>query len=885
MMRRAQEGLARLLATFRKRTWDRELDEELAAHVDLLTQRNEQRGMAPDEARRRALQQMGGLTAASTLHREARGLPRVEAVASAVAQAWRSWRSAKAVALLAATALAVGIGSATAIYTVVDGVMMKPLPYRDGERFVAVFAADTADPQRVGPFSYRDAEEYERRTAAFDAFGWFRGTGKNLVYGGEPHHVPGIAVTPALVQQLGAEPMLGRWFEDESGVVISNALWRRLGADPHIVGQGLTLDLRAYTITGVMPASFHFPVTGQTAAEDRVDIWTALEVAERGGCCYDVYARRRPDATFAAAAADVARVAAEIAAETPQRRATYTVRVVDLRETVVRRIRPTLLLLFAAAGLLFLIACASAAGLLLSRSVARARETAMRVALGARRGQLAVHYVAEGLLVALAGAAGGIGLSVVLTPAIVALAADYLPRADEIGVNWTVLLFALGIACVAGVLSSLAPLRQAARTTPVEVLGEGVRVSAGHHSRRASRLLVISEIALAFGLLAVSAVLIDHVRGLARTSPGFDPNGVLTFVLSVPGTIADDPQQRVPHQRRLLEAIGAIPGVDAVAFANQLPLKACCRETTVFPDGGPSDVDVVQRTSLLMAVSPGYFETMRIPLRSGRLLTELDVHPDHRQGTSDASPPRDVPVVVNQAAAQRYWRERDPIGAYGTFDGPTGQRFQVVGVVGNVKNVGLDVPTAPEVYALAFPYRIESMFVVVRSARPAASLLPDVRQAAQGVDPQQPVHAVATMPDVILSTMTLERALSFLTTFFAGAALLMAALGVYGVIAYAVKQRTMEIGMRMMLGASSRDVLGLVLGDGLTLAAYGIVAGGAAAAGGVYVLARIFETVTIGVAPFIYSTTIVVALAFVASFVPALRAALLSPLVVLRGRS
>jgi putative ABC transport system permease protein len=370
----------------------------------------------------------------------------------------------------------------------------------------------------------------------------------------------------------------------------------------------------------------------------------------------------------------------------------------------------------------------------------------------------------------------------------------------------------------------------------------------------------------------VSAALIVHVRQLARSSPGFDADNLLTFVLSVPGTIASDRDRRVPHQKRLVEAIGTIPGVDAVGFANQMPLTGWGRVTVIHPEGAP-DVHIAHRTSRLMAVSPGYFEAMRIPLRRGRLLTETDDRPG------------DVPVLVNEAAARRFWSDRDPVGAYGTFDGLQGARFQIVGIVGDVKNEGMDVPTSPEVYALVFPYRVESMYVAVRSTRPAASLVNDVRQTVRRVDAAQPVHAVATMREIILSTMTLERAVSLLASFFASAALLMAMLGIYGVIAYAVRQRSMEIGMRMILGASGQDVLTLVLGDGVRLAGYGIVAGGIVAIGGAYVLGRVFDTVATGATPYVYSTAIVAFLAVMASLVPALRAAVKSPLVVLRDGS
>jgi putative ABC transport system permease protein len=799
-------------------------------------------------------------------------MPRVERLIHAWRQAWRSVSSAKAPALLAATALAVGIGSATAIYSVVNAVMLKPLPYRDGERFVAMFAADTRDPARSPRLRSGDARMFEERTRAFDAFGWFREAGKNLTFAGEPHHVHGVMVTVPLVEDLGVQPIVGHWFRDLSGAVISSALWQRLGNDPAIIGQALTLDGRIYTVTGVMPEAFHLPVAGVTSVGLRADVWMPLDPREQAGAAYVAYARLRPDVSFQAAEADVKRVAAEIAAEDPRTHRAYTVRLFDLRETAVRNIRPTLLLLFAAAGLLFLIACANAAGLLLARSVARARETAMRVALGASRGQLAAHYLAEGALISLAGAAGGVLLALTITPAIVSLAANYLPRAEEVAVDWTVLLFALGAAGVASVLSSLAPLRQAVRTAPIEVLTEGVRASAGRRSRRGSQALVVAEIALAFSLLAVSAVLLAHLRNLSRVAPGFDADNLLTFAASLPGPIANDPAQRIPLQQRLVESLRAIPGVEDVAFANQLPLKGCCRATTIYVEGRTLEAPAAERTSLA-AVSDGYFRTMRIPIRGGRFFRDGDANPDASS----------LPIVVSESAARRYWGDRDPVGASGHFDNPAGTPFHVIGVAGDVMNGALNQPTVPEVYRPALNTRIEGMNFVLRSPRPAASLLPEIRRVVRGIDPELPVHQVATMRDVMRETITLERSASFLTAFFAGAALLMAMFGVYGIVSYSIRQRTVEIGVRMALGATWRDVLSLIVGSGLRMAAYGVAMGAGLAALGALYLGRVFQIGDIGPAPFLYSSAVVAGVALTASLLPAWRATLLSPLLAMRN--
>jgi putative ABC transport system permease protein len=786
-------------------------------------------------------------------------------------QAWRAWQGARGVALLAAAALAIGVGATTAIYSVVNGVMLKPLPYRDGDRFVALFGAAVNDPVRFTSVSSQDARIYQERTQAFDAFGWFRESNQNLMFAGEPYHVQGVRVTAPLVLQLGVEPVLGRWFTDQTGVMISTPLWRRLGSDPAVVGKPLTLDGRGYLVAGVVPPGFHLPVANVAAAAAvHTDVWLPLDPQESAGVAYFAYARRKPGVSFAAAEADVKRVAAQIAADDPAGHPSYTARLLDLRETVIKDVRPTLLLLFAAAGLLFLIACANAAGLLLARSVARARETATRVALGAGRGQLAAQFFAEGLLVGLAGAAGGVFLSLTLTPAIVALAADYLPRADEIGVDWTVLAFALGAACLASALSSLAPLREAARTSPADVLGDGARTTAGGRTRRLSRTLVISEIALAFALLAASAVLIIHLRNLSRVAPGFDPDRILTFAVSVPGTIAFDDAKRPPFQRRLVDAVDAIAGTDEVGFTNQLPL-GCCFGAPIHAEGRPLDPGVSQRTSL-MAVSPGYIRAMKIPLRDGRLLTDRD---------TGENP---LIVLINEAAVRRNWGGQSPIGTYGRFNGPSGDRFQVVGVVGDVKNDGLRSPTVPEVYILSSILRFETMYFVVRSPRPAASLVPDIRRAIRGVEPEQPIHDIAMLQDSIKETMSLERVGSFMTAFFAAAALVMAMLGVYSVVSYSVQQRTVEIGTRMALGATSRGILALVVGDGLRMAAYGVMAGAVAGIAAAVYLRNLFEIGALGAAPFLYSTGIVATVALMATTLPALRAALLSPMVAIRNQ-
>ena len=795
-------------------------------------------------------------------------------MSSVFSHALRSWKHARAVALLAIVALAVGIGSTTAIYTVVNAVMLTPLAYANGERFVALYGARFSEPKQYSSSTFPDLQEYQRRTTSFDVFGWFRLGNVNMTAPGEPQHVNVVSVTPALANNLGVAPIAGRWFTDETGAVISAALWRRLGGDRTIVGQPMTLDGRRLTITGVMPRHFKLPVSGPGGEGFETDVWVHLDPRGRGSNpgagYYFAYARRQPGVTFAQAEADVKAVAAEIAKMDPASHPSYTARLDDLHEGSVRQIRPTLLVLFAAAGLLLVIACANVAGLLLARSVARARETATRVALGASPRQLALQYFVEGLLVSTAGALAGVIVSVGLVQWVLSIGSEFVPHPSEIAMDWTVFVFALAMGFVTSALSSLAPLWQAARTAPADVLSAGVRASAGARVRRLSQSLVVAEMALAFTLLAVGAALILHLQNLVRISPGFDAERLLTFSIALPDPIESNDAGRVSYQRRLVDALEAIPGVSAAGFANQLPLAGCCQSTTIYREGRPVESIAVERTSYITA-SPGYFRAMRIPLRRGRFLTDADTSEDP------------LHVVINQSAATRYWGNDDPIGGFGRFGGATGSRFQVVGVVGDVRNNGLGNPTVSEVYLLSSIAAANPMRVVVRSALPADTLVGEVRRAVRGVDATLPIHDVLTMDDIVRDSLARERVGSLMSTCFAVTALLMATLGVYGLLSYGVRQRTVEIGTRMALGADPRDILSLVIGGGMKLACAGVILGAAGAIAVATMLTRFLEIERIGWLPFAASTLIVIVVAIAASSFPAWRAARLSPMVAIRS--
>ena len=783
-------------------------------------------------------------------------------------------------------AFAVGIGSATAIFTVINGVFPRSLPYPDGERFVVLFGASTTNTTMMA-MSLLELQDYERQTTTFDAFGWFRTGRFHLTTPGEPQFVRGTAVTPALVRELGS-PMLGQWFADDSSAVISSALWRRLGGGPEIIGSLITLDERRYTITGVMPSTFQLPIASTGSGGD-TQVWIPLVVppqqaSNRNSRAFFAYARRKPGVSLEQADADAKRIAALVAATAPASYPNYTAGVVDLRDFSMffrTYLRAPLLILLGGAGFLLLIACANVATLLLARSVARARETAIRVALGASRRQLALRYFAEGALVSIAGAAAGVGLSAILIRRILALASAFIPRVEDITIDWTVAGFSVAVAIATGVLAGLAPLWQALRTAPNAMLAEGVRASAAAPARRLSKAFVVIEIALAFTLLTTSAILVVHLRNLGRASLGFDPEGLVTFAITLPqrAAVSDEErklaqQARLAEQARVMDAVRQTSGMTGVAFANSLPGPVCGGGASFVLEESPPDA--AEKRACLLATSPDFFPTMRIPLRQGRLLNESD---NQRNASGDE---RDeaVPMVINETAARTFWPERNPIGAFARFSGAKGSWLEVVGVVSDVRNNGLNKPPQPEFYLGSGS--MNPMNVVVRSHLPADQVIAALRRTLHETNPTLVMEGVRTMYDVVGDTLQLERLSSLVMTFFGVAALLMATLGIYGVVSYFVRQRTVELGTRMALGAVNRDLVTLVLGGGLKLALAGVAVGSIGLVGGIWLLVRYLEVANFGWLPFAASTAVVALVAAGAASVPAWRTTLISPMAAMR---
>jgi putative ABC transport system permease protein len=681
-------------------------------------------------------------------------------------------------------------------------------------------------------------------------------------------------MSASLLPMLGVSPIRGQWFgeKDEQVVLISETLWRKLGSDPSMVGNVMTVNGSPFTVVGVMPAMFQFPPD-----KPNVDLWVPLnpdhdQLKFRGYHYLNCLALPKTGVSEIRARLDLQRILDQLRHEHPKDEGEPEIITTNpLLEEIVRYIRPRLLLLLGASLALLLITCANVASVLLARSVARGRETAVRVALGATTWQLALQYFFEGFVVALVGAAVGTVFAYSLVHLIL-LAKDDIPRANQIATDARVLLFALLIAFLSSIFFSLAPLWQAFRTQPNEVLNDGLRASTSAANRRLLSLFVIGEVMLAFALLALGGVLWERFSRLDRVDPGFDPDHLLVARVFAPFSKYPEKQGRV-YMTRLLEVIGHLPGVESAGFSSELPLIDAGNNTSLQVDGHPQKpwADVFGFTEQRF-VSPSLFRTLRIPLLGGRYLNDSD----DDKGV--------IAMVINQTLARAEWPHENPIGSYVNILSWLNKRFQVVGVVGDVRNYGLDEPTHPEFYISYRANASQQMQWAIRSNLDEASLTREVRRAVESVDPEQTIYNVVPMREAISESLSTERVQSTLLAFFAVAALALSVIGIYGVVSYTVRQRTSEMGTRMALGADSRGVLKLVMGDGLRMSAIGTAAGAVA----MLALARLFASTDFHVQivdawPFVFAGLVIGSLTLLASWFPAWRAASLPPMIAIRN--
>ena len=782
----------------------------------------------------------------------------------------------------AVLALALGIGSTSAIFSVVNGVMLKPLPYRDPDRIVVVWENNLKRNRPRNVIGAANYAAWRERTRTLEHLAMVGPARLNIVMGGQPEEVSGLLASSHTFPALGVQPAIGRSYtsrEDEDGsdnvIVLGYEFWRRrFNGREDVLGSTLVTNGVPRIVIGIMPPDF--TVVGQRADFLIPYGWTMerLRSAPGRGSSHGL-ARLKDDISFEQADADMKAIAAQLAKEFPQRNTGWSVTLVPVHEQMVDQIRPALLTLAAAVGLVLLIACVNVANLLLARSTVRERELGIRTALGARRARLVRQMLSESLLLGAAGGVAGLALAFAFHRGLLALVADRIPvpRLDQVTLDAPVLGFTVVLSLATGLLFGVVPAVLAS-SSPSESLHEGGRHGGGPKSRRVLGALVVAEVALSLVLLAGAGLLIRSFMRLQEVNPGFRASGLLTARVQLPGTRYDDSRKAGAFFTDAVARIAALPGVQSAAAISFLPLAGPGMATGFYDAAKPQPAPGEQPVTEVRPVTPGFFATMGIPRLAGR---------DFRASDTIDSP---LVAVISESLARRHLAGENPIGKrlQVAIGRPGGMLVEVVGIVGDVQMTSLDTEARPAVYIPHTQLAIGLMTFVVRSQGDPTSLVNSVAAAVRSIDPELPLADVRTMEDVVDATVARPRTVAVLLTAFALLALALAGVGVYGVMAYSVARRTQEIGVRMALGATPQSVFRMVLGQALTLVAIGVVIGLVAAAGLTRLMETLlFETEPIDVVTFAVTALLLVIVAALASYVPARRGTRIAPIEALRA--
>jgi putative ABC transport system permease protein len=871
---------ARLRGLLRREAVLEDIEEELRLHLEMEEQANIQRGMKPDEARLAALRSFGNVGRITDLAYEVRGGGMLESIWQDLRFAVRTLRKNPAFSIVAVLTLALGIGANTAIFSVVNTVLLKPLPFKDSTRLVIVWETDREKGRQRDQVSSGNFADWQNQNQAFeDSAAYFNWT-NNLTGLDYPERLKSALVTGSFFQTLGANAALGRTLhpddaqaDRDSVAVLSDGLWkRRFGASPEIVGKTITLNRTGIVVVGVMPPDFRFP-------EEDTDLWlpftlTSSHLQDRAGKFLKVVARLKPAIDIRQAQVDLDSIAGRLEQQFPATNTGCGVRISPLQEDEVRDIKPTLLVLLGVVGFVLLIACANVANLLLTRAASRRKEMAVRSALGAGRWRLLRQVLTESLLLSLAGGAVGLLLAQMGVQVLTSLAPAEIPRLDQIGVDGMVLGFTFAACILTSLLCGLMPAVSASKTDLQDALKEGGRGLTGSSSRRLRHLLVVFEIALSLVLLVGAGLMITSFIRLQAVAPGFDSGSMLTMTMWLPGSKYPRSQQQTEFFQQVINRVKELPGVQSVSAIQDLPLRRNRMGFEFSIDHRPPPSPGEKQDAAYRVIGPDYFRVMGIPLIAGRDFTERD----NRQ-----SPPV---LIINQTMARQYWEDENPIGKRMRFGGDGAPWYQIVGVAGDIRHMGLDEEEGPAFYQphaqKTFDF-LRWMTLVVQTSTDPMSLAGTLRAQVQALDNDQPVYEIATMKDILSQSVAKRRFATLLLGLFALVALSLGAVGIYGVLAFAVAASTREIGIRMALGARSLEVHRLVFGQGLRLVIAGVGLGLVAA----LALTRILSSLLFAIEPtdpltFASIPLLLVVVAMLACWVPARRATKVDPLEALR---
>jgi predicted permease len=785
--------------------------------------------------------------------------------------------------------LALGIGANTAIFSIVNAVILEPLPFSDSKQLVALHGTDVHLGDMHRPLSYPDFADFRSQNRTLESVAAYDSSTSTLTGSGEARHIDIALISANLFDVLRATPLLGRTFiasEDQAGThvaILSHHLWAsRFGANPEIVGRTITLDAKPYVVVGVMPASFQFPLTAQPT-----DLWTTFGermvsngtdpaiTEERDAHFLNAIGRLKPGMSLQQANADANAVGAALAKQYPDSDGHLSFALQPEIEAMIGDVRPVLLMVLGAVGFLLLIACSNAANLLLARAAGRQREMAIRASMGAGRARVLRQLLTESVLLALAGGLLGLFLAVWGTTLLAGLPSLQIPRLAQAGIDLRVLAFTLGVSVLTGVVFGMAPAWHASGFNLFLSLKEGGR--AASESKRAARardILVVAQVSLAVILLVGASLLVESMVHLTRQSPGFDPNGVMTFNLDLPDARYGKPEQSIAFFRDLLARVRTLPGVQSASGVLPLPLSDDIIRTSFQIEGRPMAKSDLPRVHFRI-VALDYIQTMRIPLITGR-----DFTPRDERNAAQV-------VIVNETFARRFFPNENPVGKHikpSVADTGEEKMREIVGVVGDVHHRNLWQATDPECYVPYDQAALGAMNIVIRAQGEPMSLLPSIRDQVRALDTELPVYKARDMRDYVSNSVAQRRFTSLLVSVFAAAGLVLATIGLFGLISYSVAQRRIEIGIRVAVGAERADIIGMVLRSGIKLAIAGIVIGLA----GTLALSSVLKNQLFGVTAtdpltFIGVAMGLVAVATAACYIPAWRAANADPLVALRN--